>query len=95
MSLQPSCDASAHVCLFLVSYFNGDYKRMQEIAVTNAMVAFLVALAQNVLPNATADVAIPSNFTVCLHSTELAMFAQPSPQQQPVVMAALDIFFTP
>ena len=42
---------------------------MQEIAITNAMVAFLVAVAQNVLPNATADVAIPNDFVVLLPFT--------------------------
>lgn len=39
---------------------------MQDVAVRNAMMTFLVAVAQSALPNATADVAVLNNFTVSL-----------------------------
>ena len=37
---------------------------MQDTAVSNALVTFLVPVVQNVLPNATAAVAVLNNFTV-------------------------------
>ena len=43
---------------------------MQDIAVRNAMVAFLVAVAQSALPNATAEVAVLNNFTVSLSASD-------------------------
>lgn len=49
---------------------------MQDIAITNAMVAFLVAVARNVLPNATADVAIPDEFMVMPLSSDLIPFGK-------------------
>ena len=39
---------------------------MQDPAVSNAMVAFLEPLVQNVLPNATATIVVLNNFTVRL-----------------------------
>lgn len=41
---------------------------LQDIAVRNAMVAFLVGVAQSALPNATSDVAVLNNFTVSFSS---------------------------
>ena len=40
---------------------------MQDVGVRNAMMTFLVGVAQTALPNATADVAVLNNFTVSLN----------------------------
>lgn len=43
---------------------------MQDVTVRNAMMTFLVAVAQTTLPNATADVAVLNNFTVSLSASD-------------------------
>lgn len=67
---------------------------MQDIAITNAMVAFLVAVAHNVLPNATADVAIPDDFKVLLLTTDLISFGKHQLTNH-CLLIALDIFLDP
>ncbi|KAL3156004.1 hypothetical protein ABBQ32_012993 [Trebouxia sp. C0010 RCD-2024] len=53
----------------------------EDIAITNAMVAFLVAVAHNVLPNATADVAIPDDFKVAGTALQATLqFSVPYPE---------------
>lgn len=50
---------------------------LQDIAVRNAMMAFLVAVAQSALPNATADVAVLNNFTVSLSASDSTSLTVP------------------
>ena len=61
---------------------------MQDIAVRNAMVAFLVALAQTALPNATADVAVLNNFTVSLSASDSSGCTGPLPLTLTEALAA-------
>lgn len=50
---------------------------IQDIAVRNAMVAFLVSAAQSALPNATAEVAVLNNFTVSLSASDSTGLTMP------------------
>ena len=55
------------------------------------MVAFLVAIAQGALPNATADVAVLNNFTVSLSASDSTGAQEPcrSHSQKPLLQHSL------